>query len=210
MERLWKYSAIGALAIVGEEANPIGAGIWVRHGRAGLLGVIVAITIGTWVASMIFYVIGRWRIEWVRRRWPSKQRLLDGALKVVERHPWRSSLAIRFAYGLRIPLPIACGAARLPVSLYAIAAFVSCVVWSAAFTYLGMAFSGAALRLLAFSNRLDVKLAVIAVVLVAILVFVTRRRIIGERTAHMLSGEDIPLMTTAERATPPWPSRRKP
>ena len=200
LERLWKYTALGATSIVFEEANPILGGIAVRHGRAGLFGVIVAVAIGTWLASIALYFVGRWRIDWVRRRWPDRRRLLTGALTIVRRHPWRSSLAIRFAYGLRLPLPIACGAARLPLTLYVIASGISCWVWAAAFGYLGYAAGGAALRALGFAQRADVRLGLLALLLSATLVVVMRRRRIAERTARVLGGGNISFATTAERA----------
>ncbi len=193
LERVWKYTALGATSIVLEEANPIFGGIAVRHGRLGIAGVVIAVAVGTWVASVVLYLVGRWKIEWVRARWPKQQRMLDGALEIVQRHPWRASLAVRFAYGLRIPLPIACGAARLPLSLYVMASGVSCWVWSAMFSYLGLAAGGAALRALHFVNRVEVRLTVIAVVLLVVLFFLRRRRRIAERTAEMLSGEHISL-----------------
>ena len=93
LEKVWKYTALGASSIVFEEANPIFGGIAARHGRVGMFGVVVAVALGTWAASMALYYIGRWRIDWVRARWPEKKRLLDGALAIVERHPWRASLA---------------------------------------------------------------------------------------------------------------------
>jgi membrane protein DedA with SNARE-associated domain len=199
LERLWKYAALGATSIVFEEANPILGGIAVRHGRAGLIGVIVAVALGTWAASIALYFVGRWRIDWVRRRFPDKRRLLTGALTVVRRHPWRSSLAIRFAYGLRLPLPIACGAARLPFPLYVIASGISCWVWSVAFGYLGFAAGGAALRVLDFAHRLDVRLGLLALILSAVLFFMMRRRRIAERTARLLGGANISFATTEEQ-----------
>jgi membrane protein DedA with SNARE-associated domain len=195
VERLWKYTALGATSIVFEEANPILGGIAARHGRAELLAVISAVAIGTWIASLTLYFVGRWRIDWVRRRWPDKRRLLTGALTVVRRHPWRSALAIRFAYGLRLPLPIACGAAHLPLSLYVVASGISCWAWAGAFGYLGFTAGGAALELLHFAHRLDVRLGLVAVILSAVLFFITRRRRIGERTARLLGGQEIALVT---------------
>lgn len=197
--RLWKYVVLGASSIIGEEANPIFGGIAARHARLGVLGVIVACAVGTWIASIVFYFIGRWRIDWVRARWPEKQRLLDGALEIVRRHPWRASLAVRFAYGLRLPVPIACGAARLPLVLYVIASGISSWVWSTLFTLLGWKAGGAALALLGFTTRYDVRLGFLAIALTVALIVMRRRRIIAERTAHVLAGEDIPILTTAER-----------
>ncbi|MEO8621723.1 MAG: VTT domain-containing protein [bacterium] len=199
LEKLWKYTALGASSIVFEEANPIFGGIAARHGRAGMLGVVVAVALGTWVASILLYYVGLWRIDWVRARWPEKHRLLDAALAIVQRHPWRASLAVRFAYGLRLPLPIACGAARLPIGLYTLASGISCWVWAFVFAYTGLAFGGAAIRLLHFTQRLEVRLGVAAVLLLIALFFVVRRRFMAERTARVLAGEPIPIVTTGER-----------
>ncbi len=187
------------MSIVLEETNPIWGGIRARHGYLDLLIVIVAVTIGTWIPSIGLYLIGRWRIDWVRRRWPDKRRLLAGALTVVRRHPWRASLAIRFAYGLRLPLPIACGAARLPFSLYLAASGISCLVWGGVFACLGYSAAGTALSALAFAQRLDVRLGLLATILLVVLFFVRRRRVIAARTARVLAGEEVPIMTTAER-----------
>jgi membrane protein DedA with SNARE-associated domain len=198
LERVWTYVALGATSIVLEEANPILGGIAVRHGRASLFAVIAAVAVGTWIASIALYFLGRWRIKWLRRRWPNKRRLLTGALMIVRRHPWRSSLAIRFAYGLRLPLPIACGAARLPLPLYVVASGISCWVWAAAFAYLGFAAGGAALRVLGFAQRLDVRLGLLASILLIVLVVVMRRRRIAERTARALTGTHISFSETGE------------
>jgi membrane protein DedA with SNARE-associated domain len=195
---VWRYAALGATSIVFEEANPIFGGIAARHLRLSVVGVISAVAIGTWIASIGFYLLGRWRIDWVRARWPDRQRFLDGALEVVRCHPWRASLAIRFAYGLRLPVPIACGAARLPLVLYVIASGISCWVWAILFTLLGWKAGGAALSFLHFANRYDVRLGFIAIALVIALFFVRRRRNIAERTAHLLGNENIHILTTAE------------
>lgn len=188
---MWKYAALGASSIIGEEANPILGGIAVHHGRAHLLGVIVAVAIGTWIASVALYCVGYWKIDWVRARWPARQRILDGALAIVARHPWRASLSVRFAWGLRLPLPIACGAARLPFTLYLLACGISCWVWAIAYTLLGYWAGGFALVALAFTQRGDIRLGVLAALLLVALVFIIRRRRIAERTAHVLAGDDI-------------------
>ncbi len=181
MERVWKYTLLGASSIVGEEANPIFGGIAARHNRLSVFGVIAACAIGTWVASMALYYIGYSRIGWVRSRWPEKEGLLEAALGVVRRHPWSSALMVRFSFGLRLPLPIACGAARMPLGLYTMASGISCWIWSLLFTYIGLAFGGAAIRVLHFIKRLEVRLAVLAIILLIVLIVIRRRRIAAER-----------------------------
>ncbi len=181
LARAWKYAVLGLTSIVFEETNPILGGIAARHGRAQLLAVIAAVAIGIWLASLALYWIGYSRINWVRRRWPDKEEPIETALRLVARHPWRASLAIRFAYGLRLPLPIACGAARVPLSLYGIASGISCLLWSIAFAYVGLAFGGAALRVLQVTRRLEVRLGLLALLLLIVLLFITRRRMAAPR-----------------------------
>ena len=207
LEKLWKYTALGASSIVFEETNPIFGGIAVRHGRAGMLGVIVSVAVGVWIASIALYFVGRWRIDWVRRRWPEKHRLLDGALAIVTRHPWRASLAVRFAYGLRLPLPIACGAARVPLGLYTIASGISSWLWSLGFVCVGYVFGGAAVMVLRFTDRIEVKLGLAAAMLFLLLAFIVRRRYMAERTARILAGEDIALLRARGPRPPEQPSR---
>ena len=207
LEKLWKYTALGGSSIVFEETNPIFGGIAVRHGRAGMIGVVVSVAIGVWIASIALYFVGRWRINWVRRKWPEKHRLLDAALAIVERHPWRASLAVRFAYGLRLPLPIACGAARVPLGLYTIASGISSWLWSLGFVYVGYVFGGAAVVALRFAHRLDVKLAMSAAFLFALLIFLVRRRYVAARTVRILAGEDAARLQLHEHQPPEQPPR---
>jgi membrane protein DedA with SNARE-associated domain len=193
IQRLWKYVALGLTSIILEEANPIFGGIAARNGRLGLTGVITAVAVGTWIASIALYFIGRWRIEWVRRRWPKKQNLLDSALALVQRNPWSASLAVRFAYGLRIPVPIACGAAPVSLPVYVVASGISCWVWSGLFVFLGWKAGGAALAMLGFTTRLEVRLGFLLIVLIAALFLMRRRRRIAERTVDVLSRHELRL-----------------
>ena len=147
-----------------------------------MVGVIFAVALGTWIASIALYALGRWRIQWVRDRWPQQYRLLDGALRIVAKNPWRASLSIRFVYGLRLPLPIACGAATVPFSLYAVASGISCVVWAGVFSYLGLILGKAALRVLSYTHPLGVRLSIVAIMLFVLLSILTRRRWNAART----------------------------
>ena len=177
LERVWKYTAFGLSTIVFEEANPIFGGIAARHARADFRIVVLAVVLGSWIASITLYYIGLLRIDWVRDRWPDKHALLDEALAKVRRNPWLSSLAVRFAYGLRLPLPIACGAARVPISLYLVGSFISSMVWSLAFGWFGLVSGGAAIALLHFTERVEVRLGIIALVLILVLFVLMRRRV---------------------------------
>ena len=205
LQKLWRYVALGASSIVFEEANPIFGGVAARRGRVGMPGVVVAVAIGIWVASIILYYLGRWRIDWVRARWPEQHKMMDVALAIVKRHPWGASLAVRFAYGLRLPLPIACGAARVPIGLYLIGSGISSWVWALTFAYLGLVFGGAAVMALRFTHRLEVRLGLAAAMLCVLLVVVMRRRYIAERTTRTLADEGMAPLPMQE-PRPPEPT----
>jgi membrane protein DedA with SNARE-associated domain len=202
LQRLWKYVALGLTSIIFEEANPIFGGIAAENGKLHLSGVILAVAFGTWIPSIALYFVGRWRIDWVRARWPDRQRLLDAALAIVQRNPWRSSLIVRFAYGLRLPVPIACGAAPVSLPVYIIASGISCWAWSALFVFLGWKAGGAALALLGFTSRYEVRLGFIAIVLIATLFFMRRRRRIADRTADLLTHHEVRVLQTEEMPVP--------
>ncbi len=202
--RLWRYIVLGATSIVFEETNPIWGGIAVRRGRLSVFGVVLAVSLGVWIASAILYALGRWRIAWVQRRFPQQYQMLDGALRMVRRNPWGASLLIRFAYGLRLPLPIACGAAGVPIPTFLVAAAVSCIAWAAVFVYLGVTLGRAAFSVIAWTHPLDVRLSIVAILLFVLLSILTRRRWNTERAAEARAAEMItPLPAPPEEWQPP-------
>src|SRR5262245_33443217 len=135
--RLWAYVSLGALAFLAEEAAPLFGGVQAYDRNLHLSAVILAVALGTWSTGLGLYAIGRWQSHSVRKRWPRLRPLVLQAAAIVRRHPWRASLGVRFAFGLRIPLPIACGVARVPWWLYMSATAISCFVWASIFTVTG-------------------------------------------------------------------------
>jgi membrane protein DedA with SNARE-associated domain len=188
--QLWAYLTLAATGIITEEATPLIGGLAAHDGRLHLSLVIMWVTGGTWVADLGLYYVGRWRGRWVRRRWPAIRTFMYRALKIVRRHPWRSSVAVRWAYGLRLTLPIACGAARIPLWLYAIGSAVSCITWSAFFTILGWGFGRATLRMLGHVRRYE-KYLVAGIILALLVVFwVMRKRHVEDEVVEVLATGD--------------------
>jgi membrane protein DedA with SNARE-associated domain len=97
-------------------------------------------------------------------------------LGAVQRHPWRASVAVRFAYGARLLLPITCGAARIPFVGYVIGSGVSAWVWSGLFTALGWMFGQTAVVVIGHVRRHEDMIAVGIVMTMAILVWIVARR----------------------------------
>lgn len=172
----WAYLVIGAISNVTEELAPIGGGYAAHEGRLGLMQVAISVCVGTWVSGLGLYYLGRARGIWLRKRFPHFGRLFTRALMVVRRRPWRSSFAVRYAFGLRITLPIACGAAHVPIWEYAIGSAVSSLTWSSLFTVVGWAFGRSADAVMRHIHRFEDVLTLAAVGAVGILLFAYLRR----------------------------------
>jgi membrane protein DedA with SNARE-associated domain len=188
--RLWAYITLAATGIITEEATPLIGGLAAHDGRLHILAVIIWVAGGTWLAALGLYYIGRWRGDWARRRWPRLRTVIIGAFKIVRRHPWRSSLAVRWAYGLRLTLPIACGAARMSVVIYLIGTAISCLTWSAVFTVLGWAFGRTTLLILGHVRRYENYLVASIVLVLAIVFWFMRKRHVEDEVVEVLATGD--------------------
>jgi membrane protein DedA with SNARE-associated domain len=189
LQRLWAYITLGATGIVTEEAAPLVGGLMAHDGHLRLAAVGLWIMAGTWVADILLYYLGRWRGDWVKNRWPKLREFMLRVLTVVRRHPWRCSLAVRWAYGLRLTLPLACGAARVPFWLYAIGAAISAATWAFAFAFIGWGFGEAALRIMGHVRRYEVRIALGIVVAVVIAFYFMRKRHVGDEVVDALERE---------------------
>ena len=173
----WAYVTLGASAILTEEAAPILGGFAAHEGHLGLVRVILACAIGTWVPAVSLYVLGRWRGRWVRKQFPGVRRYLTPSLRYVRRSPWKSIIAVRFAFGTRIVLPIACGAARVRLPVYLIGTAAMALIWATTFAFIGWLFGESAVLLLGHLRRYeDVAAGVIVAAVILIFVLVIRRR----------------------------------
>jgi membrane protein DedA with SNARE-associated domain len=190
--RLWAYITLGATGIITEEATPLIGGLAAHDGRLHFWSVAMWIAAGTWVADVLLYYLGRWRGHWVRKRWHRVRNFILRALRIVRRHPWRSSLAVRFAYGLRLTLPIACGAARIPILIYLIGSGISSAVWSFLFTLLGWAFGRTALIVLGHVQRYERFLIPAIIVGLGLIFWLMRKRHVEDNVVEVLAAGDKP------------------
>ena len=189
LERLWAYVTLGAMGSLWGETSPLLGGLAANERRLHLWTVVLTVALGTWLGVMGFYALGRWRGKWVRKRWPKARALILRSVAIVRRHPWRASLASRFAYGVRIALPIACGIGRVPIATYAIGTAVSSLVWSVVYTMLGWSMGRATRAFLGNLQDVEALLGAVIVILVLIAYIVLHRRHVERRTTKLLDPE---------------------
>jgi len=189
LERMWAYITLGAMGSLWGEASPLLGGLAAFDRNLRLVTVISAVALGTWLGGLLFYWLGRSQGRRIRKRWPRARPVIIRSIAIVRRHPWRASLGIRFAYGLRIALPIACGVAHLPLSKYAIGTAVSSIAWSLVFTVLGWWLGRTTETFLGHVRQMESLIGGVMVVVVLAVFIVLRRRHVAERTAQVLDPE---------------------
>lgn len=163
------YLAMAASTVVVSELAPIFGGIAAQEGQLRIGRVIAAVSLGGWAATSLLYVAGRLKWEWLRRRFPSTRSAGTVALRIVKRNPARASFLVRYLFGARILLPMACGAARVPVGQYLSMSLLGSVAWTLTFALVGMAAGEAAEQML---GRLEHVESIIMAIGASFVVFV--------------------------------------
>ncbi|MDE3151977.1 MAG: VTT domain-containing protein [Gemmatimonadota bacterium] len=186
---MWAYITLGTTGIITEETSPMVGGLAAHNQDLHFTLVVLWVAAGVWAADVLLYYLGRWRGRWVRQRWPVLRGVILRSLRFVRRHPWRSSLAVRFAYGLRFTLPVACGAARIPLAVYIVGSAISSLLWSLVFTTAGWVVgrTGRALGWHPKKYELPFMIAVVVVAIIAYLI--ARRRHVEEKTVEVLEAD---------------------
>ena len=195
LERLWAYITLGAMGSLWGEASPLLGGLAAHDGSLGVWPVVTAVAIGTWLGVLGFYALGRARGKWVRKRFPKARPLILRSVALVRRHPWRASIASRFAYGVRIALPIACGIGRVPFMVYAIGTGVSSIAWSVVFTLLGWSMGRATEAFLGQVREFESAIGIVVLLLVLVAYLVLHRRHVERRTIAVL--DDYPMTSNS-------------
>ncbi|HEY0777238.1 MAG TPA: VTT domain-containing protein [Gemmatirosa sp.] len=148
LEQLSAYLTLAVTPIITEEFAPILGGLAVSQGQLGLVRVIVAVTVGGWIATALLYLLGAWQGPWVRRRFPQAGRAMDALTRAVCKRPWRASFAVRIAFGARLLLPLACGVAHVRPAVYFVGSLAGSAAWSIVFVLIGYEFGEAAIHTL--------------------------------------------------------------
>jgi len=181
LQQLSAYLTLAVTPILTEELAPILGGVAVSQRELELVPVILAVTIGGWIATALLYLLGAWRGPWVRRRFPQAEPALGKLLRAVGKRPWRASFAVRIAFGARLLLPLACGMAHVRPATYFVGSLAGSAAWATVFVLIGYEFGEAAVRVLERAHsyeRYAYVLAALAAVAAAV-VFLRRRRARG-------------------------------
>lgn len=173
---LWHYLTLAFSTMVTQELGALVGGFAAEQGHLHLALVALTCAVAVFAESVGLYFLGRWRAAWVRLRLRKVSPAARKLLSVMKYSPWRSTILSRFAFGARIPLPLACGAARLPIWIFLTGTAIASVVWAAVFVGLGWIFGEGAVLLVGELRRYEWVVGVLLVVIAGGVSWWLRRR----------------------------------
>ena len=184
LEAFWAYVTLGASAILTEELAPLVGGFAAEQGHLGFVRAVIATAVGVWVGTALLYFAGRWRAAWVRLQLRRSPPVVKKLLRAMRWNPWRSTILARFIFGGRIAVPLACGAARVPIWIFLTGSAIAAAAWAVLFTALGWFFGESAVLVIGHVRRYEDELAMLLVAIGLAAFFWLRRR--------QVRGRDLP------------------
>lgn len=155
------------------------SGLVAHRGYLSLPVVIALGALGGAIGDMVFFLVGRHYGAHLLERFP---RFAPAAARVhalIERHPTKTVLGVRFMYGLRTAGPAIIGTTRMPLLHFATVNLVGALVWSACWAGAGFLFGKAAEAVLGSVAHVERELfagvLVVGLVIVAVLHWRQRR-----------------------------------
>lgn len=134
------YAAIAAGAFFEGETVMVLGGLAVQQGYLAMPGVLASAFVATLVADHIYFYLGRAQgLAFLDKR-PAWKARSGKAFALLRRHQTLATLSFRFFYGLRILIPFALGATRIPRLRFAALDAIGSAVWVATYGTLGYLF----------------------------------------------------------------------
>lgn len=119
------------------------AGYAAHRGYLDFWAVVAVAAAGAVLGDQFWFWLGRRHAPRLLARRPDLAARVTRALALIERHPNATVLTMRFAWGLRIAMPVALGASRVGRLRFALLNLVSALVWAPLVAGVGYAFGGA-------------------------------------------------------------------
>lgn len=137
-----KYGLLAVFVggILEGETTFVVAGYAASQGYLGLLPAYFAAVGGAMAGDVAYYLLGRWHGQRLIRAFPSLRKLRARAVLLLRRWGRTTAFLARFAYGLRVILPLSMGAARMRPATFLAFDFLGSLCFAALYLALGYLF----------------------------------------------------------------------
>lgn len=131
------------------------AGFGAHRGYLDFLAVVAVAWFGAVLGDQFWFWLGRRHGKDVLSRWPRRAEAIRRALGLIERHPGKVIIAMRFAWGLRTALPIAIGMSGVPRLRFLLLNMLSAALWAPVIAGAGWLFGEVLARHLGDIQRIE-------------------------------------------------------
>jgi len=170
------YLAVAAGCLLEGETVLALAGFAAHRGYLGLPEVLVVGAFAAFAGDEFFFWLGRRHAAAALRRIPSLQRQAGRVHWLIEKHPIKLIIGMRFAYGLRVAVPIIVGSSAIAAGRFALLNAAGAILWAAIIAGLGWSSGQVIETLLGDIRHLEGWLALTLVITVPGLALWHRRR----------------------------------
>ncbi|HEV2150367.1 MAG TPA: DedA family protein [Longimicrobiaceae bacterium] len=134
------YLAVFVGGILEGETTFVIAGYAASRGYLEVLPTYLAAVAGAMTGDLTYFWLGRWQGPRLVRAFPALRKLRARAVLILRRWGRATAFLARFAYGLRIVLPISMGAARMRFPVFAAFNLLGSLCFAALYLALGYLF----------------------------------------------------------------------
>lgn len=172
----WVHLTLALSAILTQELGAILGGFAADQGHISFGSVVAVLASAVFAESVALYGVGRWRAAWVRLKLRKSPPIVKTLLNAMRWNPWRTTIIARFAFGGRIAIPMACGAAHIPPWIFFTGTAIASLAWGVLFAGIGWVFGEAAVLVIGEVRKYETPVAIVLVALGAAAFWWLRRR----------------------------------
>lgn len=150
------------------------AGYAAHRGYLDIAAVVAVAMLGAVISDQVWFMLGRRKGAHLIARRPWLGSRVQRAVVLIERHPIKIILAMRFAWGLRTALPIAVGMSSIPWQRFLLLNLISALLWAPLVAGVGYVFGTLLSQHMAGLHRVE-HWFMLAVVTLALLLHLAAR-----------------------------------
>jgi membrane protein DedA with SNARE-associated domain len=170
------YIALFAGCLLEGETLLLLAGLAAHGGYLSLPIVIAVAFVGGALGDQVGFFIGRRYGGSLLERWPSLSPPAARVRRLIDRHSALLIIGVRFMYGLRLVGPVVIGMSDVPAWRFVVFNLIGAAIWAVAVSCAGYFFGHAIEWLIVDLERLEKAALVCAIVAVATLLVLRRRK----------------------------------